>query len=78
MTLKKINENNYERYLDLETFKIMLKDYDININNNILNNFLLNTENIFENGKINVDNFTTLFDNEIKENTPNDYIDFDE
>ncbi len=78
MTLKKINENNYERYLDLETFKIMLKDYDININNNILNNFLLNTENIFENGKINVDNFTTLFDNEIKENIPNDYIDFDE
>ena len=78
MNLKKINDNNYERYLDLETFKIMLMNYDININNNILNNFLLNTENIFENGKINVDNFTTLFDNEIKENIPNDYIDFDE
>ena len=78
MTLKKINENNYERYLDLETFKIMLKSYDININNKLLNNFLLNTENIFENGKINIDNFIKLFDNEIKENIPNDYLDFDE
>ena len=78
MTLKKLNDNNYERYLDLETFKIMLKSYDININNKLLNNFLLNTENIFENGKINIDNFIKLFDNEIKENIPNDYLDFDE
>ena len=32
----------------------MLKNYDININNNLLNNFLLNIDNIFGDGKINM------------------------
>ena len=77
MKLKKINDNEYERLLDLETFKLMLKNYDIPFNNKSLNYFLLNKENIFENGSINIDNFIKLYQIDLKENVKNDDYDFD-
>ena len=75
MKLKKNNDNNYERLLDIETFKLMLKTYQIYINNNVFIHLLVNTESLFEDGKINIDILSKNFPND---SLQNDYYDFDE
>ena len=75
MKLKKNNANNYERLLDIETFKLMLKTYQIYINNNVFIHLLVNTESLFEDGKINIDILSKNFPND---SLQNDYYDFDE